>query len=287
VPHILTHFPASALPVQHWVNRFVSWLVVKTQRETGFIAKYAGDCLHWLEHLFERIPWPLVVLGAGVAGWRLRGWGLGLGLMAALVVMGLLGLWDQGMYTLALVVVATVLCVGIGIPVGIAMARHPGLRAAVVPLLDLMQTMPSFVYLIPALLFFSLGSVPALLATFIYSIPPVVRLTDLGIREVAAELVEAGESFGATPGQLLVKVQLPLALPAIMAGLNQTIMMALAMVVVASMVGAGGLGGIVLTGISQLNVGQGLAGGIGIVILAIVIDRLTRGLVRHRPAAAE
>lgn len=286
LPHALSQFPVTSLPLETWVNGLVQWLTVKLAHQTSFISTYFGDFLNWLEQFFAGLPWPLVVAGVGVAGWRVGRWPLGVGAAAGMVILGLLGLWQDGMHTLALVMVATVLCVLVGIPVGILMARSAPVRRVLTPVLDLMQTMPSFVYLIPALLFFNLGSVPALIATFIYSIPPVIRLTDLGLREVAQEMVEAGHAFGATPRQLLAKVQVPLALPTILAGVNQTIMMALAMVVIASMVGAGGLGNVVLTGISQLNVGQGLAGGIGIVILAIVIDRITNRLVKARPAGA-
>jgi len=283
---LFMHFPAMHLPLAHWIDTFVLWLTVKGAPETGFISTYLGDVLDWLQHFFERLPWPVVIGATTAVAWRLGGIRLGIGVAVGLFFMGAMGLWVDGMDTLALVVTATVLSVGIGIPIGILMARREGVHRVMGPVLDLMQTMPSFVYLIPALMFFGLGNVPSLFATFIYAVPPVIRLTDLGIRQVAREVVEAGRAFGSTPAQLLIKVQLPVALRTIMAGVNQTIMMALAMVVIASMIGAGGLGHDVLTGIAQLQVGLGFEAGLGIVILAIVIDRITQKTVRSRPVAA-
>lgn len=283
--HVLIHLSsANATPVEQWIDALVNWLTTHTAAETNFISTYVGEFMTALEHLLDRLPWTLVVAAVGVAGWRVANWKLGAGLAGLLVLMALFGIWTDAMYTLALVLVATLLCVVIGIPLGIWMARNPTLRAIVTPILDLMQTMPSFVYLIPALLFFGLGGVPAVLSTVIYSVPPVMRLTDLGIRGVPGEMVEAAQAFGSTSRQLLTKVQLPLALPTILAGVNQTIMMALAMVVVGSMVGARGLGLMVLNGIGQLNTGEGVVGGLGIVFLAIVMDRISTRLVKTRPA---
>jgi glycine betaine/proline transport system permease protein len=179
--------------------------------------------------------------------------------------------------TLTLMLIASVLALLVGLPVGILAAKSRGLRAVIFPTLDIMQTMPSFVYLIPALMLFGLGKVPAILATVIYAIPPMIRLTALGIEQVPVEITEAATAFGVTPAQMLLTVELPLARPSIMAGVNQTIMLALSMVVVASMIGARGLGEQVLNGIQSLDVGQGLEAGIGIVILAVVLDRITQG----------
>jgi len=219
------------------------------------------------------------VLGIAIltllALWRV---GLGFALFTALS-MGLIvhmGLWEATMQTLALVLSATIIAVALGIPTGIAMARSERVASLFRPALDLMQTMPSFVYLIPAAMFFGLGAVPGTIATVIFSMPPVVRLTNLGIRQVHAEFVEAGLAFGCTPSQLLFKVQLPNALPSIMTGVNQTIMLSLSMVVIASMIGAGGLGNQVLTGIQRLNVGMGFEGGLAVVILAVLLDRITQ-----------
>lgn len=193
-----------------------------------------------------------------------------------------IGLWSATMETLSLVLAATIVAIVIGLPVGIAMARRNAVAAVVRPVLDLMQTMPAFVYLIPAAMFFGLGAVPGTIATVIFAMPPVVRLTNLGIRQVDAEFVEAGQAFGCTPSQLLFKVQLPNALPSIMAGINQTIMLSLSMVVIASMIGAGGLGNTVLTGIQRLDVGTGFEGGIAVVILAVILDRITQSFGKSR-----
>ena len=195
---------------------------------------------------------------------------------ALLCVIGVLGMWDAGMQTLALMIMAAGLSVLIGIPLGVLMARVNWLRSVMLPVLDVMQTMPSFVYLIPVVMLFGLGKIPAIIATVIYAVPPLIRLTDLGIRLVDREVLEASRAFGANPRQQLFGVQLPLALPNIMAGINQTTMMALSMVVIASMIGARGLGYEVLLGINRLEVGRGLLAGLGIVVLAVLFDRITQ-----------
>lgn len=202
--------------------------------------------------------------------------------------IGIIGLWDESMETLAVVGIAACISAVVGIPVGVAMAKSDKVQSVVRPLLDAAQTMPSFVYLVPALMLFGLGKVPAVIATVIYAIPPGIRLTNLGIRLVPAEIKEAAQAFGVTRRQMLVKVELPLALPTIMTGINQVIMASLSMVVIASLVGAAGLGIEVLHGIARLRVGQGFNGGISIVILAIVIDRMTRNLAQnHRVKRGE
>jgi len=195
-----------------------------------------------------------------------------------MLVIASMGLWRETMQTLALVIGASLIALAAGLPLGIAMARRDAVESVVRPILDFMQTMPPFVYLIPAAIFFGLGKVPGTIATVIFAMPPAVRLTNLGIRQVSQENVEAGLAFGCTSRQLLYKVQIPLAMPSIMAGINQTIMLALSMVVIASMIGAGGLGNTVLTGIQRLDVGLGFEGGLGVVILAILLDRLTQSL---------
>jgi len=220
------------------------------------------------------------VVGLGYAASRRIGFALAAG--GALVIIGMLGLWDQAMQTLALMILATALCALLGVPVGIALARSRRAGAVVRPVLDAMQTLPSFVYLVPAMMLFGLGKVPALLATVIYALPPVARLTDLGIRQADPEAVEAAEAFGATRRQKLWLVELPLALPSIMAGINQATMLALSMVVVASMIGARGLGEEVLLGIQRLDVGRGAVAGLVIVLLAVVMDRISQHFGRRR-----
>ena len=197
------------------------------------------------------------------------------------LLMGLIGLWDPTMATIALMLNSTIISVIIGIPIGIAMSRSNRLQGIMLPVLDIMQTMPIFVYLIPFVILLGAGKVPALLATIVFAVPPVIRLTNLGIRQVDPEVMEAVTSFGATPRQRLFSVQIPLALPTIMAGINQTTMMALSMVVIASMIGAGGLGHHVLQGIQRLELSRGLLAGLGIVFLAIIFDRIAQAYGRN------
>lgn len=211
-----------------------------------------------------------------------RGIGFGVFTLLGLLLVDSMQLWTQTMETLAIVVVASIVAVVIGIPTGIWAARSRSASTLIRPVLDFMQTLPVFVYLIPAVFFFGIGVVPAIVATFIFAIPPGVRLTELGLRQVDPEMVEASIAFGAKPWQLLRQVQLPLAIPSIMTGLNQVIMMALSMVVIAGMVGAGGLGAVVVQGISRLDIGVGFEGGLGVVFLAIFLDRLTSAFPRPR-----
>ncbi|RZS77264.1 glycine betaine/proline transport system permease protein [Phyllobacterium myrsinacearum] len=229
------------------------------------------------------IPQPAgIVLLAVLALWRV-GLSFAVFTVLSLWLVGHMGLWPSMIETLALVIAATLIAILIGIPTGIAMARSDTMASAVRPVLDLMQTMPAFVYLIPAAMFFGLGAVPGTIATVIFSMPPVVRLTNLGIRQVHSEFVEAGLAFGCTRMQLLSKVQVPNAMPSIMAGINQTIMLSLSMVVIASMIGAGGLGNTVLTGIQRLDIGTGFEGGLAVVILAVILDRITQSFGKKRP----
>jgi len=228
------------------------------------------------------IPAPAAIAAiALLALWRV-GWKFAIFAVAALLLIGGMGLWERMMETLSLVLAATAIAMVIGVPLGIAMARSNAVQMVARPVLDLMQTMPAFVYLIPAAMFFGLGAVPGTIATVIFAMPPVVRLTNLGIRQVHHEFIEAGEAFGCTPMQLLLKVQIPNALPSIMAGINQTIMLSLSMVVIASMIGAGGLGNTVLTGIQRLDVGTGFEGGLAVVVLAVLLDRITQSFGQKR-----
>ncbi|WP_262017182.1 ABC transporter permease [Serratia liquefaciens] len=260
-----------------WINRWVDVLVTNY----GDMFRKISDTLLWavihLESLLRATPWWVMLAVVGLLAWHAtRRWLPTLVIVGLLLLVGTAGMWDKLMQTLALVLVATLLAVIIGIPQGILAARSDRVRAVMMPLMDVMQTMPSFVYLIPVLMLFGLGKVPAILATVIYATPPLIRLTDLGIRQVDKEVMESVTAFGANRWQKLFGVQLPLALPSIMAGINQTTMMSLSMVVVASMIGARGLGEDVLVGIQTLNVGLGLEAGLAIVILAVVIDRITQ-----------
>lgn len=241
------------------------------------------------------LPIPLVlILVLAAVPVLLRRWGIAVFTVVAFGLVAAMGLWEQTMQSLAVVLVATVVAVAVGVPLGILAARRREFSAMVRPVLDLMQTTPPFVYLIPAVFFFGIGVVPGVVATAVFALAPAVRLTELGIRQVDPEVVEAALSFGARPGQLLRDVQLPLALPTIMAGINQVIMLALSMVVVAGLAGAGGLGAVVTSAVTQLDIGAGVEGGLAVVILAIYLDRVTSTLsgprrrwsLRSKPATS-
>ncbi len=271
-----------------WIDDAVDWVVVNGDPVFDFINIVILRYLMGpIEDLLLWLPWWLLVAGTGVLAWRIVGWKIGSIVTVLTLVLAFLGLFDLAMQTLAIVLVATVIAVGLGLPLGILGAKSNQFDAAIRPVLDGMQTLPSFVYLVPAIMLFGLGKTPAVMAVVIYSIPPIIRLTNLGIRQVDPEVVEAARSFGSTSRQILAKVQLPMALPTVMAGVNQTIMMALAMVVIASKIGAKGLGVEVLNGIARLEVGRGFLGGLGIVIMAIVIDRITQGLAKTRQRASD
>ncbi len=266
------------IEIGDWVSAAVDYVTINWAPALDAVAAVIEAVVDALEASLEFLPpWLLAVVVVALSLWRV---GLGFGVFAALamVLIGGMGLWDEMVTTLALVLASAIVAIAIGMPIGIAMARRDRVQMIVRPVLDLMQTMPPFVYLIPAAMFFGLGKVPGTIATVVFAMPPVVRLTNLGIRHVPTENVEAGLAFGCTEGQLLRKVQLPLALPSIMAGINQTIMLALSMVVIASMIGAGGLGNTVLTGIQRLDVGLGFEGGLGVVVLAIILDRITQSV---------
>lgn len=248
------------------------------------IAMAIGLLTNGIQTTLLTIPMPI-----GIAAFALLSlWRVGVGFAVftglSLWLVNHMGLWSATMETLSLVLASTLVAIAVGLPLGIAMARSDRVAAITRPVLDLMQTMPAFVYLIPAAMFFGLGAVPGTIATVIFSMPPVVRLTNLGIRQVHVELIEAGNAFGCSPSQLLFKVQLPNALPSIMAGINQTIMLGLSMVVIASMIGAGGIGNTVLTGIQRLDVGTGFEGGVAVVILAVILDRISQSFGQRRTA---
>ena len=268
------------MPLQNWTNDSVRALV----RAYGWVFDAINEGLLGivvgLTNFLTTVPWPLVIIFTMALAYFLSGRKIGTTVLVT-VCMFFIGFlspkfWDKSMQTLGVMVISILICVVIGIPVAIAMSRNPRFRNAVLPILDLMQTIPSFCYLIPGIMLFGLGAVPAIIATVIYAAPPLIRLTDLGIRLVDREVIEAAESFGASPRLKLFQVQIPLALPNIMQGINQTTLMALAMVVIASMIGTRGLGDEVLLGLQQLNVGRAVEAGIAIVLLAIVMDRITQ-----------
>ncbi|MCE2482683.1 MAG: proline/glycine betaine ABC transporter permease [Alphaproteobacteria bacterium] len=238
--------------------------------------------LVWFEKLLQNSPWPLVIIVIAVLAWLgARSWPVVGGTVASFLVIGYLGMWHDTMATLAIISVATLICIVVGIPIGIAMARSDRVQGLITPLLDVMQTIPSFVYLIPVVMLLGIGKVPGLLAVCIYAVPPIVRLTNLGIRLVDREVLEAADAFGASYSQKLFGVQIPLALPNIFAGVNQTIMMSLAMVVIASMIGVPGLGIPVLRAVANQYLALGLLNGLAIVALAIIFDRISQGFGKN------
>ena len=258
-----------------WVTREGSWLFQGLSNGITYSLIYIEKVLEW-------IPWPALIVGLALASFAVGRWALLGFTTGALLYIGFMGLWGNTIDTIALMVVAVVLSVLIGLPLGVLSARNSTMDNIMRPILDAMQTMPSFVYLLPGILFFGLGKPAGIFATIIYAVPPVIRLTNLGIRQVSPDTIEAARSFGATPFQILTKVQIPMALPTIMAGINQTTMMALAMVTIASMVAAGGLGDNVLRALQKDQPGNGAIAGVAIVVLAIIIDRLTQAVARRR-----
>ncbi|MGB1011192.1 MAG: ABC transporter permease [Thiolinea sp.] len=263
-------------------------------REYGEAIESFFDPLLWFmvefEALLQATPWPIVIaIIAGLAWWGARSWPIVIGSIISFILIGMFGMWEDTMSTLAIVSVATFICIALGIPLGIMMARSDRLQAIITPVLDIMQTIPAFVYLIPVVMLLGIGKVPGLLSVCIYAIPPIVRLTNLGIRLVEKEALEAADAFGASYKQRLFGVQIPLALPNIFAGVNQTIMMALSMVVIASMIGVAGLGVPVLKSISNQYLALGMMNGLAIVVLAIIFDRVSQSfglrLQKHRHGA--
>jgi glycine betaine/proline transport system permease protein len=273
------------IPIGHWIDLVVVWLTDNFATVFDVISQVVGFILLKIDFLFNWIPWPVTISALVVIAWLVSGRRVALFVAIALFLMGSLELWAEGMSTLALVTTAVFISVILGLPAGIMSAKNERFDALLRPLLDGMQTIPSFVYLIPAIMFFGIGNVPGTMATVIFSLPPMVRLTSLGIRQVDFEVVEAGHAFGSTPWQLLVKIQLPLALPSIMTGVNQTVMMALSMVVVAAMIGAGGLGYKILYSIQRVDLAVGIEAGLGILFIAMVLDRILQGVTKRQQKA--
>jgi glycine betaine/proline transport system permease protein len=268
------------LPLDRWIDDGLDFLTDNFAFLTKILSRHLEDTIDYIvESLMYFPPWAMIIIFALIA-WRLAGYKLGIFTTLGLGLLWNLRLWESTMETLTLVIVATFIAILIAIPMGILAAVSKLANRIIMPLMDLMQTMPAFVYLIPAIPFFGLGTVSAIFSTVIFAMPPTIRLTCLGVKQVSPELVEAADAFGSTKAQKLFKVQLPLAIPTIMAGVNQTIMLALSMVVIAAMIGAGGLGGEVWTAIQRLKPGMGFQAGIAIVILAIILDRITQKIGR-------
>ena len=275
---LLNLFECGKIPLELWVSDGLRWLVDNYRPFFQAMKWPVDQVLRNFEWALGSVPPTLMLTIFALAAWQIAGTRLMLGVIASLLLVGFLGIWPQTMTTLAVVFTAVVLCLLMGLPLGIWAARSDRFYGFARPILDGMQTIPAFVYLVPIVMLFGIGNVPGVIVTVIFALPPVIRLTNLGIRQVPNDVVEAMLAFGASDRQLLWKAQLPLAMPSIMAGVNQTLMMSLSMVVIASMIAVGGLGQMVLRGIGRLDMGIATVGGLGIVMLAIVLDRLTQSM---------
>lgn len=277
---LLNPFKHKLIPLDNWVTDGIDWAVSHFRPLFQGIRVPVDSILNTFQHLLTSLPAPVAILSFALIAWQLSSLRMGVATLLSLIIIGAIGAWSEAMVTLALVLTALLFCILIGLPSGIWLARSPRAAKFIRPLLDAMQTTPAFVYLVPIVMLFGIGNVPGVVVTIIFALPPVVRLTILGINQVPEDLIEASHSFGASSRQMLFKVQLPLAMPTIMAGINQTLMLALSMVVIASMIAVGGLGQMVLRGIGRLDMGLATIGGTGIVILAIILDRLTQSFGR-------
>lgn len=266
---------AYRIPVGDWIDLLVDWMTDNLEWLFDGIAAFLKTLIQGLEAGFLFPPSLVIILIVTAIAFYAKGWKFALFSAVTFTIMAMMGQWQAAMSTLSLVLIASAVAVIIGVPLGIIAGRNDRFSSLLRPALDLMQTLPSLVYLIPAIVFFGIGQVPGAVATVIFALPPAARLTELGLRQVDAEVVEAGEAFGAAPFKILARVQIPLALPTIMAGINQVIMLALSMVVIAGMVGAGGLGAVIFRGVTRLDIGLGFEGGLSVVIIAIFLDRLT------------
>lgn len=274
----LQPFNDAVIPLNLWVDNGLAWVVEHFRPAFQAVRVPIDSTLGGIEAALLAVPAPLMILLLGLLAWQASGRTLAIGTVVSFLLIGLIGAWPEAMITLSLVLTSVFFCLLIGLPLGIAVARSDRLDAAMRPLLDAMQTTPAFVYLVPVVMLFGIGNVPGVVVTIVFALPPLIRLTNLGIRQVRPDLIEASRAFGASPWQLLRKVQLPLALPTIMAGVNQTLMLSLSMVVIASMIAVGGLGQMVLRGIGRLDMGLATVGGVGIVLMAIVLDRMTQAM---------
>ena len=279
---LLDPFQSQMLPVGEWAQSLIDWLVSNYRDFFQALKQPIDIVLTGLETILRGVPPTILIVIFGLLGWQVAGPRVGVIAVVCLFLVGAIGAWPNAMTTLAIILTAVLFCIGVGIPMGILAARSDRFEAVLKPCLDFLQTIPSFVYLVPVVMLFGIGNVPGVIVTIVYALAPIVRLTNLGIRQVRADMVEASVAFGGNRRQTMWKVQLPLALPTIMTGVNQTIMMSLAMSVVASMISVTGLGQMVLRGIGRLDMSIATTGGLGIVLLAIVIDRVSQGFGRTR-----
>jgi glycine betaine/proline transport system permease protein len=280
IPAELAAFPAAkgfAKGTANGISALFDWMTIEFEAFFDAVTAFIRVVLNHIDLIFVTTPWPVTGFLVLLIAWRLAGWRVALFTLASLAYLGLFGFWEKSMSTLALVVTSVAIVLVFAMPLGIWCAKSRRVEAILYPVLDAMQTLPTFVYLIPAIAFFSIGKTPGVIATVIFAMPPMIKLTALGIRQVPAHIVEAAVAYGGSPAQILFKVELPLAKPAIMTGLNQTIMMSLSMVVIAALIGAGGLGEDVTRALQFLQKGQGILAGLAIVLCAMVIDRVLQG----------
>jgi glycine betaine/proline transport system permease protein len=270
------------LPIAVWVDDFVNWLTTNLEVAFDGVTIILESVVEGMVAGFGFIPSYVFIILLTLIAWKVSNKGIGLFTLIGLFLVDNLGYWEPMLETLALVLTAVFISILLGIPMGIWASQKQMVKNIVVPVLDFMQTMPAFVYLIPAIFFFNIGVVPGVVASVIFAMPPTIRLTILGIQQVPADIIEATEAFGSTTSQRLLKVQLPLAMPTIMAGINQSIMLALSMVVIASMVGAPGLGADVYRAVTQIQIGRGFEAGLSIVVIAIILDRITQNIGKNK-----
>ncbi|MBS20624.1 MAG: choline ABC transporter permease subunit [Chloroflexi bacterium] len=268
--------------IEGFLDDSVDWIVINFGDFFDAVSDALKVVLGKLRDLLVWIPWPVMMALVFIIGWKVASLKIAAMSVVGLVILATVNLWEPTMVTVAIMIVSVFLSIVVGVPVGILAARSDSVDTGIRPVLDTMQTMPSFVYLVPGIMLFGLGNVAAIFATVLYALPPCIRLTNLGIRQVDESVVEAGRSFGSSDMQLLLKIQIPMAIPTIMAGINQTVMMALAMSTIAAMVGAGGLGIEVLRAMGQLKEGEAIIAGCAIVILAVIIDRISQGYIENR-----
>ena len=282
---ILNPFETYTIPLDDWITNLIKFLVDNFRPVFQAIGFPIRLLLESIELVFVSTPPLIFLVIIGIVAWQIAGRKIGIYSTLALTLIGFVGTWEEAMVSLSLVITAVVFCLLIGIPVGIACAKNDYLERIIRPLLDVMQTVPTFVYLVPVVMLFGIGEVPGVIATIVFALPPLIRLTNLGIRQVSEEVVEAAIAFGSTPTQVLLEAQIPLAMPTILAGVNQAILMALSMSVITSMIAVPGLGLMVLQGVGRLDVGLAAVGGLGIVLLAIMLDRITQALGQPNPVS--
>ncbi len=264
--------------IQSAINHGLDWAVTHLRPFFQTVRAPIDATLTGVQSLLTSVPTVAMIALLVLLAWQFAGRAIAVGTLASLAIVALLGIWPEAMVTLSLVLTSLAFCIVIGLPVGIALAASDRAQRWTRPFLDAMQTTPAFVYLVPVVMLFGIGNVPGVIVTIVFALPPLIRLTNLGIRQVRPDLIEASRAYGASPMQMLLKVQLPLAMPSIMAGINQALMLSLSMVVIASMIAVGGLGQMVLRGIGRLDMGLATVGGLGIVLLAIALDRITQAM---------